>query len=211
MKDIQGKHGEEDSKSIKDIEVCLGGDDPAIPTITQLNSTVDRSNEKKQGTEGESDYHQLEVLVGLRSPRSQNFALDTHELDALAVSSLAYGPVLVEPDEELDCEERVEGDSNHLNDDAPKHDVTAVFSSLMSICARSHPSSYCLNDKGDQVDATEDDCVKPWSEATVLGTKSLHQMAQSDEKSSRHEARGDDRRADLYEERGVQRWILARP
>lgn len=51
MEDVQAVHGGDDHGAIHDVEVQLGGDNPTIPAVGKLNSSVYRSGLEDQ------DYH----------------------------------------------------------------------------------------------------------------------------------------------------------
>ena len=104
---VQAVHREENHSTIHNVEVDLGGDDPAVPTVGELNGSVHRSNIDGERTEGSSEEHHLHFLV--------------QEVVAgrwFVVRALE-GLVVEVAEDELDGEDHIDCDGNHLEDDTP--------------------------------------------------------------------------------------------
>ena len=153
VEDVQGKHHEEDHGTVHSVEVDLGGDDPALPTVDELDRSVNRPDIEREGGESRSEEGSLHVLV--------------HEVVAawwlvIRAREGLVGEVTVD---ELDGEAHVECDGDHLEDDTAQHDSTTLFRVLVVTGGDGgEGTTNTLNGKGDKISSEEDDRI--WKQTT---------------------------------------------
>ena len=102
VKNVQGAGCQEDHGTIHDGKVDFSSD--AVPTIGELDDSVHGSDADGEGADGSSDEHQLRFLV-------QNVVASGW----FVISSLE-GLVVQVAGDELNGEDRVDGDGDHLED-----------------------------------------------------------------------------------------------
>jgi len=148
VEEVQAEHRQEDHGTVHRVEVELGGDDPAGPTVGELDGSVHGSDVDGEGTEGDSEKHHLHLLV--------------HKVVAgwwLVIWTLEgfVGEVTVE---ELDGEHHVEGDGDHLEDNTAQHDSTAhLWVFVVTGGDGSEGTTDTLNGEGDHISGEEDDGI----------------------------------------------------
>lgn len=148
MKEIQGEHCQENHTTVHSVEVEFGGNNPALPTVGKLNGSIHRPDVDDEGTERSSEEHRLHFLV--------------HEIVAgwwLVVRALE-GLVADVTEDELDGEDHINGDGDHLEENAAQHDPAAQFWVLVATCSDGcEGTTNTLNSEGDEISGKEDNGI----------------------------------------------------
>jgi len=148
---VQGEHHKKDHGTVHSVEVELGGDDPALPTVDELDGSVNGPDIEGEGGKSRSEEGSLHILV--------------HEVVTawrLVIRTLEWlvGEVTVD---ELDGETHVEGDSDHLEDDTAQHDSTTLFWILVITGGDGgEGTTDTLNGEGDEISGEEYDRIWRW-------------------------------------------------
>lgn len=127
---IEDDHGEEDHHSIEDDKQSLVGDDLAVPSLEQLNRSVDASNEDDDRAEDHGGDEDLAVLDILRRKR---LLRDRDDLLSLAESEGLDRSLGKESVDSFGEEKRVEDHDNHLADDSADHYASAIVCILAGL------------------------------------------------------------------------------
>lgn len=148
MEEIQAVHRQEDHGTVHSVEIEFGGDNPALPTVDKLNGSIHRSDVDGEGTERNSEEHRLhfsvhEVIAGWR----------------FVVRALE-GLVADVTEDELDGEDHVNGDGDHLEENAAQHDPATLFWVLVVTSSDGcEGATDTLNSERDEISGKEDDGI----------------------------------------------------
>ena len=164
VEDVQTVHREDNHGTIHSVEVDFSGDDSAVPTVGKLDSSVHGPDVDGEGAESCSNEHHLHILV-------QNVVAGRW-----VVVPPLEGLVAEVTEDELDGEDHVDGDGNHLEDDATQHDFSTQFRVLVVTGGGgSNGTTNTLNGEGDHISGKEGDriwrarrMINPNSETAVL-------------------------------------------
>ena len=127
---IEDGHCEVDHHSIEDDEKSLVGDDLAIPSLEQLDGSVDASNEDDDRAEdhgGDEDLAVLDILRRKRLLRDRDDLLSFAETEGLDRS------LREESIDSFGEEKRVEDHDDHLADNSADHDASAIVCILAGL------------------------------------------------------------------------------
>lgn len=148
MEEIQAVHRQEDHSTVHSVEVELSGDDPALPTVNKLDGSIYGSDIDCEGAESNSEEHRLHFLVQ-EVVTSGWFVIRTLE-----------GLVVDVTEEELDGEDHVDGDGEHLEDNATQHDsATLSWIPIVTSSDGGERTTNTLNGKRDKVSGEKDDGI----------------------------------------------------
>jgi len=151
VEEVQGIHHEEDHGTVHSVEVELGGDDPALPTVDELDRSVDGPDIEGEGGESRSKERSFHVLVHEVVP-AWWFVIRALER--------FVGEVTVD---KLGGKAHVEGDGDHLEDDTAQHDSTTLFWVLVITGGDGGKgTTNTLNGEGDKIGGEEDDGICGW-------------------------------------------------
>jgi hypothetical protein len=148
VEEVQAVHRQEDHGTVHSVEVELGGDDPALPTVNELDGSVHGSDVDGEGAKSDSVEHRLHFLV--------------HEVVSgwwLVVRALE-GLVVEVTEDELDGEDHVDGDGDHLKYNTAQHNSAAIFWVLVVTGSDSgEGTTNTLNGKCNEISGEEDDGI----------------------------------------------------
>ena len=148
VEEVQAVHRQEDHSTVHCVEVELGCNDPPFPAVDELDSSVHRSDVDGEGAESRSEEYRLHVLV--------HEVVTGWWLVIWALEGLV-GEVTVD---ELDGEDHVDGDGNHLEDDTAQHDSTTLFwVPVVTSSDGGNGSTNTLNGEGNNISGEEDDGI----------------------------------------------------
>lgn len=184
-----------------------------VPAAEKFRAPVDRSNEDKEGRDGDPEQHQLCVPLDRDVARlevdgrlSRRTAADVGASlpppgEAGKRVELLGRSVLEVPERKLDEQVREAAHDDHLEDDAAGHDVPSRVGSRESVGRGSDPSSCTLDDEREQVARAEDPDVRLGVELRVLLAEVADQDAEEDVVGRHLEGRCENEHADPAKER----------
>lgn len=149
MEDIQAVHRQNNHNTIHSVEVDLSGHDPAVPTIGEFDGSVHGSGVDREGAKRGSTEHHLHLLVQEVVAR---WWVTIRPLE---------GHVVDVTEDELDGEDHVEGDGNHLENDTAQHNFSTrpwVLDVVTGGCG-SNDTTNTLNCEGDNISGEKDDGI----------------------------------------------------
>jgi len=127
---VQGIHGDTYRHPVKGIKKALCRDNAAIPSVNQLDSSVNRPDEEEQRADAKAEDHQLHFgvhrwwrAVEGRSGRMGSRVDRRNCLTPGAIDAIA--------NHDLRGQKTVNGDSSHLKHDAHKHNMPSLFCTLV--------------------------------------------------------------------------------
>ena len=151
MEEVQTVHRQENHCTVHSVEVELGGDDPPLPTVDELDGSVHGSDVDGEGAENNSVEHRLHFLV--------------HEVVAgwwLVIRTLE-GLVGEVAKDELDGEDHVDGDGDHLENNTAQHNSTTLFWILVVTGSDGgEGTTNTLNGECNEISSEEDDGIWKW-------------------------------------------------
>lgn len=190
MHKIEGIYGQNDHRSVQDVEINLGPNNSSSPSIAQLNCTIYCPNEQARRVKRQSQTHHLDVTV-----KESMRGVPTVQSDWASLEI---------PDKKFRCTSGVDGNGDELEYDTPKHDV-ATRSGVSAVGYRGgcQAASETLYNQRDNITCAKDNRVPLRRKAAVRRTKPLDDHSENNKVGSKEGSRANNRRANLQLERRI--------
>jgi len=155
VREVEGEKSQSHHCAFKNVEVDLSSNNSSSPSISQLDGSVDSTDEQENGTEDHSDELEFHAAV--------------QEVPA-TLGRGCLGPdweIMEEAVEVFGGANNVYRDGEELEDDAAQHDIATHVSSFKSRCGRRPSASNTLDAQRDVVKHAKDDQVPLRAETAI--------------------------------------------
>lgn len=148
VEDVQTVHRQDDHSTIHSIEVEFSGNDPAVPTIGELDGSVHGPDVDGEGAESSPVEHHLHSLV---QEVVTGWRVVIRPLERLVIEVT---------EDELNGEDHVDGDGDHLEDDTAQHDLSTRFwVFIVASGGGGNCTTNTLDGESDEISSEEDDGI----------------------------------------------------